>query len=115
MLDRKLSFWLPFRAIQNQSVILRKGTSGNKAYYLKELKFDFASKTYNKEQLEEELINKINKIELRKIENEIDHLEREFTDSAVIEENEEYKESNDAILRSHMPLNSRRKPVEIGE
>jgi hypothetical protein len=82
---------------------------------LRELKFDFASKTYNKEQLEEELINKINKIELRKIENDIDHLEKEFNDSVVMEEDEEYKEGSEPKVRNYQPLNSKRKPREIGE
>ena len=73
---------------------------------MKELKFDFSSKTYNKEQLEEELINRINKIELKKIENDIDHLEKEFNDSIVLEENaenEEFKVNNEAKVRNYMP------------
>lgn len=59
LLDRKLSFWLPLRAIQAENKV--KGKS-----YFKELNIDF-TKPYNKEELEKELIAKFNKIEIKKI------------------------------------------------
>ena len=37
------------------------------SYYIKELKLDFGSMKYNRQDLEQQLINKVNRIEMRKI------------------------------------------------
>lgn len=52
LLDRKLSFWLPFRANQNRRSNL----------IIKDLKMNFGDKVYDREQLEQELAKKFNKI-----------------------------------------------------
>lgn len=71
-MDRKLSFWLPFRA----------GTQKRTNAYIKELKIDFGDKAFNREQLESELAARFNKIQIKKI------------DDANESMNEEVKQNN---------------------
>ena len=67
LLNRKLSFWLPFRAMQYEN---------KKNYaYIKELKIDYGDKAFDRNQLESELATRINKIELRRLEDDLDLLE----------------------------------------
>lgn len=59
--DRKLAFWLPFRASQKRTNV-----------YIKELKIDFGNQVFNKEQLETELASRFNNIQLKKVSDEED-------------------------------------------
>jgi hypothetical protein len=59
VMERKLAFWLPFRATAS------KQTKTNA--YIKELKINFGEKLFNREQLESELAKKFNNIQIRKI------------------------------------------------
>ncbi|CDW85369.1 UNKNOWN [Stylonychia lemnae] len=56
LLDHKLAFWLPFRA-HNQKTNA----------YIQELQIDFGQKPFDRQQLEEELASRFNKIEIKKI------------------------------------------------
>jgi len=80
VLNRKLSFWLPFRAIQTE---LEANPSSN--YYIRELKMDYGNKAYDKEQLEKELMTRFNKIEFNKVDNDMDSLQRAMDESNLFE------------------------------
>ena len=70
--ERKLAFWLPFRATQKRTNV-----------YIKELKIDFANNQFNKEQLETELAQRFNKIQLKRIDD--DHARGHENDAHFLE------------------------------
>ena len=77
VLNRKLYFWLPFRSA------FSKDSDKGRAY-LKELKIDYAQ-ALTKEQLEKELVARFNKIELKKIEENLKTLENDLGNDTIEE------------------------------
>lgn len=104
VLNRKLQFWLPFRALKNDK---NKGTA-----YLKELKIDYG-KGFTKEELEKQLASRINKIELKKIEANIKDVEKEFENDTSLEESKLEEDALTKIKRkiSDLPMD----PVQMME
>ena len=86
-----LGFWLPFRALKYESPVIVPNSK--KELYIKQLKIDFGGIAYNKEQLEEQLGQKFNKIEIREVggspntqNQEIENLELAMDESELFDQ-----------------------------